>query len=587
MAVSSETLMGTTHRASLFDDPVALEIIWGRLVTAADEMQAALRRTAFSTIVGAANDLGCEIMDARGWSVAHATTSNPSFNLTIPHLVQRLVPMFPPGTLEPGDVIITNDPWLVAGHLPDFCVVTPFFKGDRLVGFSGSIAHVADIGGLLNMQLSRSIFEEGLQVPPAKLYEAGRRNEMLVSIIERNVRAPEMVMGDITALVTGNAAAARQTLALLDEYGLDDLELLSNAVQARAERAMRQAIAEIPDGDYPGEVTFDELDGPLTLGVVVRVRGSDLVVDFVSVPPEHSHGGINVTRSFACARIFYALNCILTPQIPSSEGLFRPITVRIPEGTILNARYPATVNDRTKVGWQTEPAIYHALASAIPHKVPAPGGFKSTFRLLGTDDNGVPFSSIMFHGGGMGAGLTTDGVDAICFPTSACNVPIEIFESTTAILTDEKEFLPDSGGPGRTRGGASLRVTIGKPADLDRSLTVTAGCHHQGYPAHGLLGGGNGVLTRVVLDGRLLEVHEVRHELGAFELTDPGVRITLETAGGGGFGDPLERDLARVFADVRKGFVSAEAAARVYGVEVDLEGVRAYRRGMHTRNPGA
>ncbi|MBI3977276.1 MAG: hydantoinase B/oxoprolinase family protein [Chloroflexi bacterium] len=570
-------MTNTIRRASIFDDPVTLEIIWGRLVSAADEMQAALRRTSFSTLVGAANDLGCEIMDARGWSVAHATTSNPAFNLTLPYLVQRLLPLFPPETLEPGDVLITNDPWRLAGHLPDFGVVTPIFKRGRLVGFSGSVSHVADIGGLLNSQLARSIFEEGLFVPPVKLYEAGRRNETLVSIVERNVRAPQMVMGDLMALVTGNAAAARQTLALLDDYDLDSLEPLSNAVQARAERAMRQAISEIPDGDYPAERTFDEFDGPMTIGVVVRVRGSDLLLDFVKVPPEHPHGGINCTLSYTLARCNYGLNCLLTPQIPSSEGLFRPIKVRIPEGTILNARRPASVNDRPKIGWHAEPAIYTALASAIPHKVPAPGGFKSIVRVLGTDDNGVPFGSIMFHGSGMGAGLTTDGVDGICFPTSAANVPVEVFEMTTAVLTHEKEILQDSGGPGRTRGGCGVRVTFGKPDDLDRSLNITAICQNQVYPARGLLGGGNGTETRVRLNGRPLAIGEVRHELGALDLDDPRVRITLETAGGGGFGDPTERDLARVFADVRKGFVSVDAAARDYGVEIDMDGVRANR----------
>ncbi|MBI3976775.1 MAG: hydantoinase B/oxoprolinase family protein [Chloroflexi bacterium] len=579
MDALQETTPTLARRASLFDDPVTLEIIWGRLVTAADEMQAVLRRTAFSTIVAVANDLGCEIMDARGWSVAHATTSNPAFNLTLPQLVQKLLPIFPPESLKPGDVLVTNDPWLVVGHSPDFGVVTPFFKHGRLVGFAGSIAHVADIGGLLNAQLARSIFEEGLLIPPARLYEAGRRNEMLVSIIERNVRAPEMVMGDITALVMANAAAARQTLALLDEYGLDDLDALSNAVQARAERAMRKAIDEIPDGDYSFETTFDELDGPMTIGGAVRVRGSDLVVEFTRVPPEHPHGGINCTPNYTPVRCNYVLNCILAPQIPGSEGLFRPITVRIPEGTILAARFPASVNDRTKVGWHADPIIFGALAQAIPEKVPASSGLKSLFRLLGVDDNGVAFRSFMFNGGGMGAGAATDGVHAICYPTSASNVPIEILESLTSVLVAEKEFLPDSAGAGRQRGGCGVRVTIGVHDDLDRPLIVGAAFHNQEYPAFGLAGGRDAAPTRARMDGRPLAVGEIRHELGAYALDDPDVRITLETAGGGGFGEPAERDPARVFADVRAGFVSAEAATRVYGVEIDLERVRANRRG--------
>jgi N-methylhydantoinase B/oxoprolinase/acetone carboxylase alpha subunit len=558
-------------RASIFDDPITLEIVWSRVVSVADEMQAVLRRVAFSTIAGAANDLGCEIMDARGWSVAHAGTSNPSFNLALPHLVQKLLETFPLESFQPGDVVMTNDPWLVAGHESDVAVVRPFFRSGRLLGFTGSISHVTDIGGLLNQSLAKSTFEEGLFLPPVKLFEAGQRNEMLVAVIRRNVRTPEMVMGDITAQVTANGAAGRQVLALLDEYELDDLQPLSDAVQARSERAMRQAIGEIPDGDYACEATFDELDGPLTIGLVVRVLGSELLVDFVNVPPEHPHGGVNCTLSYSMARTNYGLNCLLTPHIPSNEGMFRPITIRIPEQTILNCSFPASVNDRTKVGWHIEPVLYGALAQVIPHKVPAPGGLKSTFRILGTDDHGVGFSSIMFNGGGMGASLETDGVDAICYPTSSCNVPIEIFESSTGLRVHEKEIRTDSGGPGRTRGGCGSRITIGVPTDLGRAVTVTAGCHNLGYPAFGLRGGGEAAPTRVWLNGQQLTIGQVRHELGALSLDDPTTRITLETAGGGGFGDPLMRDMGGVLSDVRNGFVSVEAAARVFGVQVDLE----------------
>ncbi|MBI3977624.1 MAG: hydantoinase B/oxoprolinase family protein [Chloroflexi bacterium] len=567
----------TTERPSFLDDPVALQIAWHRLVTVADEMQAVLRRTAFSTILGAANDLGCEIMDARGWSVAHATTSNPTFNVAIPQCAQRLLALFPPESLAPGDVLLTNDPWIVCGHLSDFAVVTPFFTAGRLVGFTGSIGHVADIGGLLNSQVARSIFEEGLFVPPVKLYEAGKRNETVVSIIRRNVRTPEMTMGDIIALVTANGVAARQTLALLDDYGLTSLEPLSDAIQTRAEAAMRQAIGEIPDGDYPFEITFDDLDGPLTIGVVVHVRGTELVVDYVRVPPEHPHGGINCTYSITLARANYGLNCLLSPHMAGNEGLFRPTRIQVPEGTLLNARYPATVNDRTKVCYYVDATIWGALAAAVPHKVPAKGGFFSVFRMLGTDDNGVGFGELVFHGGGMGAGWATDGVGGICFPNATSNVPNEIVETTTSVLTLEKELRTDSGGPGRTRGGCGLRVTIAPPENLSHPVTVSALCHNQVFPPFGLAGGHHGTATQVGLNGAVIPTHQVREQLGAVAFTDPSLRMEVETAGGGGFGDPTERDPARVLADVRNGLVSVVAAARDYGVEVDLGALRARR----------
>jgi N-methylhydantoinase B/oxoprolinase/acetone carboxylase alpha subunit len=566
------------RQTTVFDDPVSFEIIRGRLVTVADEMQTTLRRIAFSTIVGAANDLGCDILDARGWLVAHATTSNPAFNLTCTQLVQKLVPLFPAEGLEPGDVLITNDPWLVCGHLPDFGVVTPIFYEDQLVGFTGSIAHVTDIGGIINGSLSNSIYEEGLQVPPVKMYAAGVRNETLVTLIEKNVRTPEMVMGDLNAMVAANALAAEQTLALLDDYDVNSLEPLSDVLQTRAARAMRQAIAEIPDGDYAAEIEMDELDGPLRIGLVVRVRETEIEVDFVDVPPEHAQGGINCCLSYTLARVTYTLNALLTPELSSSQGLFRPITVRVPDGTLLNARYPANVNDRTKTGFHVTDLIEGALAQALPDKVPAPGAFSCVVELRGRDEHGVSFNSFVFCGGGMGAGIATDGADATIFPTSSCNVPIEITEAATGMHVLEKEYVTDSGGAGRSRGGCGVRLTVAAPDDLARPVIVGVGAHNQEYPPQGLYDGQDGEPTRVFLNGELVPTHDVGAKLAAYELSDPAVRITLETAGGGGFGQPAERDPRQVLADVRSGLVSAQAAEEKYGVTVDLEHLEAARK---------
>jgi N-methylhydantoinase B/oxoprolinase/acetone carboxylase alpha subunit len=560
-----------TSEPTRLDDPITFEIIRGRMVTVADEMQTTLRRIAFSTIVGAANDLGCDVLDARGWLVAHATTSNPAFNLTCTHLVQRLVPMFPASDLRPGDVLITNDPWLVCGHLPDFGIVTPIFRGDMLVGYTGSIAHVTDIGGLLNGGMSRSIYEEGLQVPPMKMYCAGIRNETLVSLISRNVRTPEMVMGDLTAMVKANEVAARQTLALLDDYGLESLEPLSDALQARAESAMRQAIEALPDGDYPAAITMDELDGPLELGIVLRIRGTEIEVEFVTVPPEHPQGGINCTLSYTRARVTYTLNCLLTPQVASSEGLFRPISVRIPEGSLLNVHYPANVNDRTKTGFHVTYLVQLALAQAAPARVPAPAGFQSMISLLGRDEHDVLFNSFIFCGAGLGAGRDGDGAEATIFPTSSCNVPIEITEAVTGVRVVEKEYLMDSGGAGRTRGGCGVRLTVAAGEDQAHPVTLGVGAHNQEYPPRGLSGGDDGTPARMFLNGELVPTHRVREILATYELFEPEVRVTLETAGGGGLGNPRERDAERVHDDVRNGFVSVQAARERYGATVDIE----------------
>lgn len=568
-------------QASIFEDPITLEVVWGRLVTLADEMQTVLRRTAFSTVVSTGNDLGCEIMDSRAWSVAHAVTSNPTFNLTLPNLTRVLLEEFPLERLREGDVLFTNDPWIGAGHLPDVAVVTPFFKGGKVVGFAGSIAHVTDIGGLLNQSQARSVYEEGVYFPPMKLYDAGTRNESVFATIRGSVRAPDMVIGDISAIVTANAVAARHAIELLNEYDLDDLQQLSDAVQARAERAMRETIHAIPDGTYPFELTFDELDEPLTVGVEVTVRDSELAVNYVNVPSQHAHGGINSTLSFTTARTTYGLNCLLTPHIPSNQGLFRPITVTAPEGSILNPTYPASVNNRTKVGWHVIPLIQGALAKAMPSHIPASGGFKSSIRVIGKDASGVPISSMAFNGGGLGAASIADGVDAICYPTSSSTIPVEIYESNTGVLFDRKELAPESAGAGRTRGGHGQIVSLRAPQEIDGALTLSVNLHHQVYGPFGLDGGHSSSPTETWLDGERVDVRDVSKSLGALSFGPATGGVAIRTAGGGGHGDPRERDPRLVLNDVRDGLLSVESAATIYGVDVNLDELSATRIESH------
>ncbi|WP_033296353.1 hydantoinase B/oxoprolinase family protein [Amycolatopsis jejuensis] len=561
---------------SIFDDPITLEVVWGRLESIAAEMQTVLRRTALSTLISAANDLGCEIMDARGWSVAHAATSNPTFNLTLPRVAGELLKRFPAETLREGDVLFTNDPWIGAGHLPDVSVVTPFFKHGKLAGFAGSIAHVSDIGGLLNQSAARSVYEEGVHFPPLKLYAGGTPNEAIFTTLRGSVRAPEMVLGDLAAIVTATGVAARHAVDLLDEYGLDDLQELSDAVQTRAERAMRETIASLPDGDYPYEHTFHGPDGPMTIGAVVRIRGDELEVDYVDVPPQHPHGGINSTMSFTVARTTYALNCVLTPHIPSNQGLFRPITVHAPEGSVLNPEYPASVNDRTKVGWQTVPIVQGALAGIAPHTT-APSGFQSGMRFIGTDPQGVPLSTIFMHGGGMGAGEDTDGVDAICYPTSSTTIPVEVFESTIGAHVESNELLPESAGTGRMRGGYGLQTVVRAPRDEAAQFTMAASVNQLEFPPDGLDDGNPGTPTRILLDGEPVAPLEIPHRVGALALRRQTGAVTLRTPGGGGFGDPRQRDPMLVLRDVRDELLTAEAAERLYGVRVDLPTLHAAR----------
>ncbi|MDR7581230.1 MAG: hydantoinase B/oxoprolinase family protein, partial [Armatimonadota bacterium] len=332
-------------------DPVTLEILWSRLINVTEECWVTVRRTAFSTIIGEAQDFGCEVLDGRANSIAHSPRSMPVFNLTLPLAVRRLLDVFPVDRLEDGDVLITNDPWICAGHLFDLAVVTPVFREGELVAIMGSIGHCSDIGGTKDSARAREIYEEGLQIPPLRLYRAGRLNEDLAAIIRRNVRRPEMVFGDIQALVSANRVGAQRLLALMEDYGLRSLEPLAVEVQRRAEEAMRRAIRAVPDGVYRGSSTFTLRGERLRLGCAVIVEGDEIAVEWDDVPPELPEGGVNCTLTYTAAHSVYALKSILTPEIPSNAGCFRPLHVRAPEGSILNCRYPAAVSQRTMVGW--------------------------------------------------------------------------------------------------------------------------------------------------------------------------------------------------------------------------------------------
>jgi N-methylhydantoinase B/oxoprolinase/acetone carboxylase alpha subunit len=270
------------------------------------------------------------------------------------------------------------------------------------------------------------------------------------------------------------------------------------------------------------------------------------------------------------------LNCLLTPHIPSNQGLFRPISVKAPEGSILNPRYPASVNDRVKVGWHTIPLVQGALAP-VSDKVPAHTGFQSSVRFLGQDRDGVSISSIYLHGGGMGAGVDTDGVDSICYPTSSTTLPIEIFETASRAFVVSKELQPESAGPGRTRGGHGQRIVLRAPEEVDASVTVHPGFNQLGLGPSALNDGLPPKATEARLDGESLSFDDVPRRLGALSFTPDRGHIDLRTAGGGGYGNPLERDPAAVLRDVRDGLLSVESARRIYGVEVDLATLRAVR----------
>lgn len=562
--------MSRPRAADVSFDPVSLEIMWSRLLNITEECWITIWRTAFSLIIGEAQDFGCELLDARGETLAHSPRSMPVFNLTLPRAVQALLEAFPAETLRPGDVLITNDPWHCAGHLFDVALVTPVFRSGRMVGLVGSIAHCSDIGGTRDSMSVREVYEEGLQIPPMKLCRAGEPDEGLLRLIARNVRKGEMVLGDIQAQLSANEVGARRLLAFMDEYGLDDLTGLARTVQDRAEQAMRKAIAQVPDGEYRFAVDFDGGGEPKTLPVRIVVQGDAMRVDWEGAPPQVERGGINCTLSYTAAHTVYALKCILTPEIPSNAGCFRPISVTAPESSILNCRYPAAVNLRTMTGWYCAPAIFGALAPVLPERVQAFTGLPMGAGAYGTEPDGRVFNDHIFQGGGQGAGAHADGKSALLWPTSAGNTAVELFEARTPLLVEEKALIPDSGGPGRHRGGLGQRVRVRKLDDDGRPTLMSL--HPQGILVEtpGLFGGGAGrrAAIRLEEDGKVAEGLALG---GLAELRRPSQRLTIELAGGSGYGDPRERPVEWVQGDVDEGLVTSAGAAD-YGCEVDAAG---------------
>jgi 5-oxoprolinase (ATP-hydrolysing)/N-methylhydantoinase A len=549
-------------------DPVSLEIMWSRLVTVVEEMWHTICRTAFSLIVSEAQDFACDLLDARGDSLAHSPRAMPVFNLTLPRAVKALLEKFPPETLKPGDVLVTNDPWLCAGHLFDIAVVTPVFRNGVLVALTGTVGHVGDIGGTKDSLRAREIYEEGIQIPPMMLFREGVPNEDLFTLIAENVRKSEEVLGDIHSFIAANAMGAERLLAFMDDYGMHDLRALARVVQTRAESAMRDAIRALPDGVYHSEIWNNPLGQKLNYPLKITVQGDAIELDFAGAPAQLPQGGLNCTYSYSAAHATYPMKCILSPQVRSNAGCYRPFTVKAPEGSILNCTKPASVNLRTRVGWYIAPNIFRALVDAAPAQVQAATGLPVAINIYGREANGAVYADHFFMGAGQGGSQHSDGKSALLYPTSAANTSVELMEARAPVLVLEKSFVTDSGGPGKHRGGCGVRTRMRKLYDDGLPTLASVYPEGVGVTVQGLHGGlpGGGV-RGVVLDPDGNVVHDCgTGELVTLTRTDRIVEVQL--AGGAGFGDPRTRSAAMVENDVAEGVVSPEAAERDYGFQI-------------------
>jgi N-methylhydantoinase B len=388
-------------------DGVGLQILWSNLIGIVSEQARALQRIAFSPIVREAGDLANGLFDEKARMVAQAVTGTPGHINSLAAAARNLLDNINTQELKPGDVLITNDPWMSAGHFFDITVLSPIFRGNRIIGYAGSTIHHSDIGGYGIGSGARDIHEEGLWIPVMKLYEAGKPNETLFSIIKRNVRTPDALMGDLGAQVSSGMIASDRLNALCDRYGLDDISELSEQIIARSEKSTRDAIRQLPGGTYTGQSSFDVPGGEtiiLKTTLTVDSEAGDILIDFEGSSGP-SNMGINVVPAYTHAYATFAVRSTLNPDLPNNAGSLAPIRIRLPDECIVNAQYPSPVNARHVVGMYVPFPILNALAHVVPDRVVSEGsGAVWTVQIQGKDEKGKPFTSSMFnYSGGMGA----------------------------------------------------------------------------------------------------------------------------------------------------------------------------------------
>ena len=536
---------------------VQLQVIWNRLLAIVEEEAQSLMRTAFSSTVREAGDMCAGLFDAQGHMVAQAVTGTPGHVNTMAEAVKHLLSRFPVAGMAQGDQYITNDPWIASGHLHDLTVIAPVFHNDRAVALFGCCCHQVDIGGLGQGADGRSIYEEGLQIPPMKLVKAGEPNEDLLGIVCENVRMPFEVRGDILSYITANEAAAHRLLAMLEELALDDLGNVSETIIARSRRVVEEAIAALPRGTWRHAIELDGYDKPIRLAAALTIGEGAITVDFTG-SSQASPFGINVVANYGLAYSAFALKCLVAPEVPNNAGSLAPFRIVAPAGSILNIQRPWPVSARHLVGLMLPDLIFGCLDQAVPARVPAEGASCNwTVQLRrGPDqagDHAPTFDAAFFNTGGCGARPGLDGLSATAFPSGVKAMPVEVVEYTAPVVIWKKELSPDSGGAGEFRGGLGVSVEIGSRHPAPFSLLAMF--ERIDHPAQGRAGGHAGARGRVCLrSGRELQGK-------GLQMIPANDRLILETPGGAGYGDPRRRASEQMKQDVSYGLVSAEAAA--------------------------
>lgn len=536
------------------------QIMWNRLIAVVEEQATTLIRTAFSTSVREAGDLSAGLFDRQGRMMAQAVTGTPGHVNAMAESVTHFVREIGAQNIFEGDVFITNDPWLGTGHLHDITVVSPSFRNGLHIGFFACTAHVVDIGGRGFGPDGNEVFEEGLLIPIMKFAERGVVSKDLVRMIRANVRTPDQTVGDMYSLAACNEAGDRRLQAMMAEFGIADLDALSDFIIETSRKATHAAIAAVPDGSFRHSMQVDGYDNPVTMVVQLDIEGDRLRADFAGTSGM-SRFGVNVpevyTRAYAC----YGLKCAIAPQVPNNTGSLEPFEITAPEGCILAARRPAPVSVRHVLGHLVPDVVLGALHQAMPDTVPAEGAsalWNIQISARPSDpDSGLPSREIlMFNSGGTGARPALDGLSATAFPSGVSTMSVEATEHVGPITVWRKDLRESSGGAGALRGGLGQIIEIEPREGYD--FFFNAMFDRVENPARGREGGGDGAPGRVELaDGTPLRSK-------GRQLVKNGTRLKLSLPGGGGYGAPKDRAPSLIEADLRAGLITAEQARKNY-----------------------
>ncbi len=550
-------------------DPITLGVVWGALRSITQEMGAALKKSAYSLAVREAYDFSIGIFDNKGLLVAQGDFS-PGHLGSMPFVVKHVLSEYLAEEMKPGDVIILNDAYVGSGHLPDFFCVAPIFHQNKLVAFAVNCAHHVDVGGAVpGSQAIENVYDlyaEGIRVPAIELYKAGRLQKDILKLIISNVRVPDLMEADLMAQANSIRVGERQLSKLVETYGAGVVEQCMDQIISRSEEAIREEIRKIPDGTHQFTDYFDDSGrntDPIKVHVEVTIDGSDIIIDFTGSSRQRPDG-LNSVLNYTYAYAFFAIKCVTDPAIPQNEGTIRPVKVVAPEGSFFNPRFPAPVGGRAIINQRIYEVVNGALSQAVPDRVitaasswanPNFGGFNPR--------TGKNFVSYEIAVGGLGARSNKDGCEGMVSAFNISNVPVEIFETKVPLFIERFELLEDSAGAGRYRGGTGIRRDV---RILEDNINFSNLTDRHRYAGFGLFGGKPGARGMTVLNPG--PDQKALHSKASYMLKS-GDMVCQILSGAGGYGDPLERDIAAVKKDVVGEYVSVEKAREEYGVVID------------------